>query len=168
MANIVPRRTAPSAPMARRFSEWDPFERMRELMQWDPFQDLPQRWFGAEAQFSPHFDVREEKDAFIFKADLPGFKDENVEINVTGNRLTIGGKREEEATSDTGSYYCRERAYGSFSRSFTLPDGVNADQVEANMSDGVLTLRVPKAPEAQPKRIAVKSHNGGERGKAKA
>jgi len=167
MANIVTRRNQPTAPLSRRFDEWDPFERMRELMQWDPFRDIPGRWFGGEAQYAPTFDVKEEKDGFTFKADLPGFKQEDVDISVTGNRLTISGKREEETSNESGSYYCRERSYGSFSRSFTLPDGGNTDQIEANMNDGVLTLRVPKSAEAQPKRIAVKSSNGGERAKAK-
>src|SRR6188768_2851945 len=102
MANIVPRRNQPAAPLTRRFGEWDPFERMRELMQWDPFQDLPGRWFGSDVAFAPTFDVKEEKDAFTFKADLPGFKQEDVDISITGNRLTISGKREEEATSEGG------------------------------------------------------------------
>ena len=167
MANIVTRRNQPEAPLTRRFGEWDPFERMRELMQWDPFRDMSGRWFGADAQFAPTFDVREEKDAFTFKADLPGFKDQDVEINVTGNRLVISGKREEEVTNDSGSYYCRERLHGSFSRSFTLPESANADQIEASMNAGVLTLRVPKSAEAQPKRIAVKPGNGDDRAKAK-
>jgi HSP20 family protein len=167
MANIVMRRNQPAAPLIRRFGEWDPFERMRELMQWEPFQDIPGRWFAGEGQYAPMFDVREEKDVFIFKADVPGFKQEDVEISVTGNRLTISGKRDEETANEAGSYYCRERLYGSFSRSFTLPDSVNADQIEASMTDGVLMLRVPKTAEAQPKRIAVKSTNGGERAKNK-
>jgi len=169
MANIVTRRNQPTAPLTRRFGEWDPFERMRELMQWDPFQDMQSRWFAGDVQqYAPTFDVKEEKDAFLFKADLPGFKQEDVEISVTGNRLNVSGKRDEEVTNETGSYYCRERMHGSFSRSFTLPDSANADQIDASMNDGVLTLRVPKSAEAQPKRIAVKSTNGGERAKAKA
>jgi len=168
MANIVTRRNQPAAPLSRRFGEWDPFERMRELMQWDPFQEMSGRWFGGDTQYAPTFDVKEEKDAFTFKADLPGFKQEDVDISITGNRLTISGKRDEEVTNEAGSYYCRERLHGSFSRSFTLPDSGNADQIEASMNDGVLTLRVPKSAEAQPKRIAVKSSNGGERAKAKA
>lgn len=164
MANIVPRRTQP-APIARRFGEWDPFERMRDLMQWDPFQELPRRWLGGEAAelFSPTFDVREEKDAFIFKADLPGIKEEDVDISITGNRLSVSGKREQENVDESDSYYCRERSYGSFSRTFTLPDSVNADQIQANMQDGVLSLRLPKSPEAQPKKIALKPGNGGQK-----
>lgn len=161
MANIVPRRNQP-APIARRFGEWDPFERMRELMQWDPFQELPRRWLGGEESYTPTFDVREEKDSFIFKADLPGIKEEDIDISITGNRLTVSGKREEENVEERESYYCRERSFGSFSRTFTLPDSVDADQIQANMREGVLSLRVPKSPEAQPKKIALKAGNGGE------
>jgi HSP20 family protein len=168
MANIVPRRDQP-APLARRFGEWDPFERMRELMQWDPFQELPRRWFGEDASvYTARFDVREEKDAFVFQADLPGIKEDDVDISITGNRLTVSGKREHETVNESQSYYCRERSYGSFTRSFTLPDSVNADQIQANMQDGVLSLRIPKSPDAQPKKIPLKAGNGGEKGTSKA
>jgi len=165
MANIVTRRDQPAAPLAPPFGEWDPFERMRELMQWDPFREMPGRWFAAEAQYAPTFDMKEERDVFIIKADLPGFKQEDVDISVTGNRLNITGKRTEEVSNETGSYHYHERVHGSFSRSFTLPNSANADQIEASLNEGVLTLRMPKAVEAQPKRIPVKSSNGngGER-----
>lgn len=164
MANIATRRNQ-AAPITRRFGEWDPFEQMRELMQWDPFQELPRRWLGGEGAevFTPTFDVREEKDAFVFKADLPGIKEKDVEISITGNRLTVSGKREQENVEERESYYCRERSYGSFSRTFTLPDSVDADKIEANMQDGVLTLRLPKSPEAQPKKIALKVGNAEEK-----
>lgn len=163
MANIVTRRNQP-APMARRLGEWDPFERMRELMQWDPFQD-PWRWLGGErvAGYTPTFDVREEKDALVFKADLPGIKQEDIDISITGNRLTVSGKREEERVEEGEAFNCRERSYGSFSRTFTLPDSIDPDHVQAEMHDGVLTLRLAKSPEAQPKKIALMSGNGTEK-----
>jgi HSP20 family protein len=165
MANIVTRRNQP-APLSRPFGERDPFELMRELMQWSPFADLPSRLFSEDATriFEPRFDVREEKDAFIFKADLPGFKEEDIEISLNGNLLTVSGKREEETAEPSGTYYYRERSYGSFSRTFTLPEGVKADQVQASMQDGVLSLRLPQSPETQPKKIPLKSGNGGDGG----
>jgi HSP20 family protein len=180
MANIVPRKNQTGitprrnqpAPLARAFGDWDPFERMRELMQWDLFSDLPRRWFGEDVSplYTPRFDVREEKDALVFKADLPGIKEEDVDVSITGNRLTVSGKREEEGevVDESQSYYCRERSYGSFSRSFTLPEEVDADQVQASMKDGVLSLRIPKSPTAQPKKIQLKSGNGDDGGKAKS
>lgn len=163
MANIATRRNQP-APVARGFGEWDPFERMRELMQWDPFQD-PWRWLGGEraASYTPTFDVRAEKDALVIKADLPGIKQDDIDISITGNRLTVSGKREEERVEEGESYECRERSYGSFSRSFTLPDSIDADEVQAEMHDGVLTLRLAKSPEAQPKKIPLVAGDGTEK-----
>jgi HSP20 family protein len=114
--------------------------------------------------------VRKEKEAFTIKADLPGIKEDDVDISITGNRLTVSGKREEETVDESDSYYCRERSHGSFSRSFTLPDTVNAEQIQADMQDGVRNLRVPKSPESQPKKIPLnlKTGNGGEKAKGKS
>jgi len=166
MANII-HRGSQQAPIARRFGEFDPFERMRELLAWDPFQGPARRWFGEESAqlYTPSFDVKEERDAFVIKADLPGIKDEDLDISVTGNRLTISGKREAEKVEETDAYYFRERSSGSFNRSFTLPENVNSDQIQANMAEGVLSLRIPKAAESQPKKIALKSGNGNGGGK---
>ena len=143
--------------MTGRGREWDPFETMRQLLSWDPFQEMvPRVWRGGEERgmaFVPSFDVRETKDAYVFKADLPGFKEQDLDINLTGNRLTISGKREMEKVEDNDRYYCCERSHGSFTRVFTLPEGVNVDQVQADLKDGVLGIHVPKTPETQPKRI---------------
>lgn len=160
-----------SAPAVRSNRGWDPFSAMRDLMGWDPFQEMaPQRWRGSEDRlvFAPAFDVKEGRDAYVFKADLPGFREQDVDINITGNRLTVSGQRESEHVEDTDTFYCSERSYGSFTRSFTLPDGINADQIHAELQSGVLTVQVPKAQEAQPKRIALqKGAPAGEK-KAKA
>jgi HSP20 family protein len=152
-------------PTVRRAREWDPFQAMRELMRWDPFQDLmPRLLRGSDERltFAPAFDVRESKDTFLFTADLPGFKDEDIDINVTGNRLTISGKREAEHVEDSDTFFCSERSHGSFTRTFTLPEGVDADRIEADLENGILTLRVPKTAEAQPKRIQVRGQSGVE------
>jgi HSP20 family protein len=77
-------------------------------------------------------------------------------VTVTGQRLTIAGKREAEKEEKTHTYYSCERSYGEFSRSFTLPDGVDMGSLQANLADGVLTVTVKKTPEAQPKKIAVR------------
>jgi HSP20 family protein len=163
MANIVPRHNQPG-PIARQFSEWDPFERMRDLMQFDLFQDLPRRWLmdqAPSASYMPRFDVREEKECFTIKADMPGIKEADVDISITGNRLTISGKREEEKVDESKSYYTRERSYGSFSRAFTLPETIDADQIRAAMQDGVLEMTIPKRAESQPKKIALQTRGGG-------
>jgi HSP20 family protein len=154
-------RRAEEAPALRR--EWDPFQSMRELLSWDPFQHmLPRLWPTGAAQrfaFTPAFDVRETKDAFVIKADLPGFREQDIDVNVTANRLTVSGKREAERVEKADTYYCSERSHGSFTRSFTLPDGVETEQIQAELKDGILALQVPKSAEAQPKHIPIR---GGE------
>lgn len=162
MANIVTR-SPQATPITRRFAEWDPFERMRELMQWDPFQAFPRRWLTDEASatFAPRFDVREEKDRFTLRADVPGMREGDLDLSITGNRLTIGGQREEEKLEESDSYYCRERSFGSFSRSFTLPESIDADHIQATMQHGVLEVSIPKRAESQPKRIQLQPKENG-------
>ena len=147
----------------------DPFEMMRDLMRWDPFRELSRGVAGGAetAGFIPSFEVKETKDSYVFKADLPGVKQDDLEISLTGNRLTVSGQRQEEKRDESDTHYVYERSFGSFSRSFTLPEGIDVDQVQAELKDGVLNVVVPKKPEVQPKRILVKSTGEGE-SKAKA
>jgi len=155
---IVRREEPSSSALARPTREWDPFQTMRDLMHWDPFVEMtPRLWRGTEALFVPAFEVRETKDGFVFKADLPGFKEPDIDISLTGNRLNISGKRESESTEESDTYYCSERSYGSFNRSFTLPDGIDPDQIEAELKDGVLSLKVQKKAEAQPKKVSLRA-----------
>jgi HSP20 family protein len=138
------------------FERWQPFRLLRDMFRWEPFRELergllPPRWVG----FSPDVEVRETKDAYVFQVDLPGVKEEELDISVTGNRLSISGKRETEKREEGETYYCTECAYGSFTRSFTLPDGVNADDATAKLEAGVLTITVPKSPEVQAKKIEI-------------
>ena len=107
--------------------------------EWDPLQESP-RAFGAGGDGLGFARVRETKDAYVFEADLPGFRDQDIGVDVTGNRM----------------YYCCERSYGSFTRSFTLPDGI-PDGISAELKNGILSLHVPKKAEAQPKRIPLRS-----------
>jgi len=156
MANII-RRTESPAWMAPTWPTWEPLRMMRELMGWDPFAEMVPSVTGRELQaFVPSFEVKETKDAYVFKADLPGVRDEDIDITVTGTRLTISGKREAETRTEDERFYAYERSYGTFSRSFTLPEGVVTDDVSAELKDGVLTIRVAKAPEHQPKKVSLK------------
>lgn len=156
MANIAVHKEPQTKP-TRPEREWDPFHTMRDVLRWDPFGEIAPRWFGEELGFTAAFEVKESKDAFVFKADLPGIKAEDLDVKLTQNRLTITGKREAEKSEKGDTFYTFERSYGSFVRSFTLPEGVDGEKVEADLKDGVLTLKVPKKPEAQPKQINVKS-----------
>lgn len=146
------------SPASRRLLQWDPFQTMREMLNLEPGSSLlPELWRGQErlGVFIPSFDVWETQGAYVFKGDVPGFREQDIDISMTGNRLTLSGKREAEQVSESDTYYCSERSMGTFSRTFTLPDGINADQIRADLKDGVLTVNVPKAAEVQPKRIAV-------------
>jgi HSP20 family protein len=172
MANMIKRGSEQQAqPTRTPRGEWNPWQRMRELLEWDPFQELTSQWptQGRGEVFMPQFEVRETGDAYVFRADLPGVKEEDVDINVTGNRLTIAGKREAEQRNEQDRYYVYECSYGTFQRSFTLPDGVNPDDVKADLREGVLTLHVPKKAEAQPRRIQLGGRagdGGGQKHKA--
>ena len=157
MANIThrPEQGTSTQPYGT-YGNRDPFRMMREMFRWDPFRDMG--GFPSEMQgFSPSFDVKEKKDALIIQADLPGVTEKDVAISITGNRLTISGERQAEETKDDENYFMFERTYGSFSRSFTLPEDVHADQVQAELKNGVLRLTLPKKPEAQSKRVEVRA-----------
>jgi HSP20 family protein len=117
---------------------------------------------GAVAGFLPSFEVKETKDSYVFKADLPGVKQEDLNISLTGNRLTISGQRNEEKKDEGETHYVHERSFGSFSRSFSLPEGIDAEHVQADLKDGVLNVVVPKKPEVQPKRILIKGAHEAE------
>jgi len=167
MANLIRRgENAPSA-MARA-SSFEPFRLVRDLFGWDPFREMaPFAWDERMAGYVPQFEVKETKDAYIFKADLPGIKESDLDISLTGNRLTVSGKREQEEKREDETYYAFERSYGVFTRSFTLPEGVDTENCTADLKDGVLTILVNKKPEAQPKRISLKPP-AGKAEKAKA
>ncbi|MEA2654811.1 MAG: hypothetical protein QOI23_176 [Chloroflexota bacterium] len=137
----------------------DAFRMMDALLGWDRFNDGS----GASqsSAFWPTFEVVELKDAYEVKADLPGLTEKDVEVTVTGNALTVSGKREPELGQEGNRYYAMERGYGAFTRTFGLPDGANFDSLSANLKNGVLTLHVPKRPEVQPRKINLGNGRGG-------
>ncbi len=159
MTNIAIRKENGNKPatLATAEARWEPYRLMRDLMGWDPFREMAPFASQTAAGFIPSFEIKETKDGYNFKADVPGVKDNDLEVTVTGNRLTVSGKREAEKQEQTDTYYTYERSYGDFTRSFTLPDGVDMNSVHADLREGVLTLSIKKTPEAQPKKIAVQS-----------
>lgn len=100
-------------------------------------------------------DMYEEGNNLIVKADVPGFRAEDVKVDITGNVLTLKGETKVEKEEKKADYYYHERRYGSFSRSLTLPSGLNTDKVEATFEDGVVTVAVPKTEAAKTKVIKV-------------
>lgn len=150
MANIT---TRPLGFPTSFFTETDPFKVMREMLRYDPFASLPSEYRANT--YVPAFDVKETQDAYIFKADLPGVKEGDLEIQYQGNQLVVRGKREQEKEEKTDTYYAYERSYGAFARAFTLPSGVDTEHASAELKEGVLTVALPKKPEAQSKKIAI-------------
>jgi HSP20 family protein len=143
---------------------------MAELTIWRPFQDLkkemdrlwqeffgksylPERWEVVE--WAPAVDVSETEDEVIVKADLPGVKPEEIEINLVDNVLTIKGEKKRETEEKKENYYRVERYYGSFMRAIQLPSEVDVEKVKAQYKDGVLKVILPKKPEAKKKLIKV-------------
>jgi len=136
---------------------------MTLLMRPEPFTQEFDRLFsslfenrGREVQrWVPAMDLVEAEDHFVLKADLPGLGEDDVAIEVQDSALTISGSREAEHEQKEQGWYRLERSYGSFSRSLTLPEGVDADKVEANFDRGVLEVRIPKPEERKPRRISI-------------
>jgi HSP20 family protein len=144
-------------------TRWDPFREMMTLRNWmDRWMDTPlttlSNWQPVTWDLA--LDVAETDDEFVVKASLPGINPDDLEITYNNNILTIKGEVKEEKDVEEQRYHLRERRYGSFSRSISLPTSVKTDAIEANYEAGVLTLHLPKAEEAKPKRIPV--HSGHE------
>jgi HSP20 family protein len=144
------------------------------LMRWNPARDLVSirddmnrlfnEFFGrTEGQegtwlsgaWTPPVDIHETDDALILKAELPGFSKDDVNVELKDNSLTLKGQRQNEKEVKEEQYHRRERAYGSFQRTFMLPATVDPEKVTATFKDGVLELRLPKRETAKPKRIAI-------------
>ncbi len=118
-------------------------------------QDELDRLFGTQAVWSPALDVQEDKDNYIFRAELPGLKREDIEVSLQDGALVISGERKIEKVEEGTEIHRQERYYGKFQRALSLPAPVAADKIKAQYKDGVLTVTVPKAEEAKPKQIDI-------------
>jgi len=140
-------------------SRWDPFRELSRVQeQVNRFlEDNYLRRTGESSltAWAPEVDIHETPDALVLEADLPGVDEKDLDIRVENNMLTIRGERKFEKKVSEENYLRVERAYGSFTRSFSLPHTVNTEQVQANYEKGVLTVRLPKREEAKPKQIKV-------------
>ncbi|WP_022852041.1 Hsp20/alpha crystallin family protein [Limisalsivibrio acetivorans] len=112
---------------------------------------------GSPAAFRPDIDIVEEDDRILVSADLPGMKDDDIEVSLSDGVLTIKGVREEVKSEKQKSVHRRERYYGSFVRKFTLPANVESDNVKAVFRDGVLEISLPLAEAAKERRIAIEA-----------
>ena len=110
---------------------------------------------GTLRRWMPAMDLVESGDHFVLRADLPGMGEEDIKIELEDGTLTVSGERRAEHEAKEEGYYRVERAFGSFSRSLTLPKGVNPDEVTASFDRGVLEVRIPKPEERKPRRIEI-------------
>ncbi len=130
-------------------------DKRRDLSFFDDFFDT---MLGAWDNYSsrvPAVDIEETGEAFIIKAEMPGFDEKNVSITVDKHVLRISGSVDEES-ADGRKYLVKERRHEAFDRSFSLPDGLDESAISASFENGILTVTLPKKPEEQPKRIEVK------------
>jgi HSP20 family protein len=148
---------------------------MGEIARWDPFKELEDMerrlstWFGRPvrrrggekeaitvAEWSPLVDIEENEKEYLIKAELPEIKKEDVKVTVENDVLTIAGERKFEKEEKGKKYHRIERSYGSFVRSFALPEDSDGTKVSAEYKDGVLCIHLPKSEKAKPKAIEVK------------
>lgn len=141
------------------------------LTRWDPFQEMlnlrrtvdrlfdnagSDRDWSQPSMWGLAVDMVENKDDFVVKASIPGINPDDLDISYSDDTLTIKGEIKEDKEVKEDQYHMRERRYGSFMRSITLPTKIKGDAIEASYQNGVVTLRLPKAEEVKPKRIAIK------------
>ena len=147
------------------------------LVRWEPFRELAAlqnemgRWMsqvagvgslpgnGQSSTWMPAVDVWETDKEIVLSFDLPGIPEDKIAVELEDNVLSVSGERERIQEHSNDRFYRFERRYGSFSRSVTLPTGVNEDSIQADYSDGVLEVRVPKPEEQKPRRIQIGSQD---------
>jgi HSP20 family protein len=141
------------------------------IVRWDPsreiqgFQSDMNRVFdaffgsqgdsGGHRRWIPATDLYEEEDSLVLRVDLPGLDEDDVKVEIDGDVLNLSGERRIESQQRDGSLYRVERGFGHFSRSFSLPEGVDPDSVEGKFHRGVLEVRIPKPAQKQPKRVRI-------------
>lgn len=108
------------------------------------------------AAFSPAVDIEERDKDYLITAELPGIKKEDIKMNIKDNLLTISGEKKQEKKTDKNNYHRTERIYGSFQRSFRLPDYADQENISAEFKDGVLNVTIPKLKESISKNIDIK------------
>lgn len=145
-------------------TRWDPFKELNELENRlaTMFGRAPVRKNGEKdeamtvAEWAPLVDITEDEKEYLIKAQLPEVKKDDMKVSVQDGILTIAGERRSEKEEKNKKFHRVEWAYGSFSRSFTLPEDADADKVAGDFKDGVLKVHVPKSEKAKPKKIEVK------------
>lgn len=133
----------------------NPFAELQEEV--NRLFDVSSSRVGGDVVWAPSLDIYEEKDNLVVKADLPGLKEDEVDISIQGDTLILRGERRQESEVKERGFYRCERAYGSFQRTVTLPYPVDQGKAKATYKNGVLEVRLPKAEEAKQKKIKVET-----------
>jgi len=141
-----------NVPTWRFRSPWDELHRMRQHLE-QMFDDAPQQ--RVSAGVFPLINLTEDKEKYYVRAELPGVKGDELDIQVTANNIAISGERKIAAAEEGSRYHRREREAGTFSRMIGLPGEIDSDKVEAKLENGILTVVVSKAEIAKPKQITV-------------
>jgi len=145
--------------MRNKITKWEPLDELQDIRDYfdqtfssrfSPFKRMLKRGI-----WSPTIDLYDQKDRLVIKVELPGIKKEDVKITVEEDTLTIKGECKKEEEVSEKDYYFQERAYGSFSRTITLPASVEKDKVHAAYKDGIMTIDIPKSKEAQTHEVEV-------------
>jgi HSP20 family protein len=150
---------------------------MTTLTRWEPFRGLNTlqdqvnrlledsiRGAGPNSSltaWAPAVDIYETESELVVTSDLPGINEKDIDVRVENNMLTVRGERKLEKTINEDNMFRVERAYGSFSRSFSLPNSVNTEAIKADYHDGVLTVKLPKREESKPKQVKVNVATNG-------
>ena len=150
---IILRRNGGERALVPFYRTWDLLDGVDSLARemWDSW-----RPFTLNQSLVPHTDIYEEKDELVMKTELPGIDKKDLDITIEGDRLTVKAEKKEEVKEDT-THHTRERYYGKYVRSMSLPFPVNGDKASATFEKGVLELRIPKAEELKAKKIEVKA-----------
>jgi len=145
-------------------TRFDPFRNLTSLQ--DQVNRLFDSSFKANADnsalttWAPAVDIYETENELVIKADLPDMEEKDIDVRVENSMLTIRGERKFEESVKEDNYLRVERAYGSFSRSFSLPNTVNTEAIQANYKNGVLKVVLPKRAESKPKQVKINVSNG--------
>jgi HSP20 family protein len=144
---------------------WEPLRELNSLQTemnrlFNAAFDTPAGGGGGARRWTPAMDLLEIEDAFVLRADLPGLGEDDVNIELEDNVLTVSGERKAEHEDKREGFYRLERASGSFSRSLTLPKGVDPEAVTAAFDRGVLEVRIPKPEQRKPRKISIGAGNG--------
>ncbi len=139
---------------------WEPVRELNTIQSemnrlFNTLFDTPAPANGTLRRWVPAMDLVETGEDFVLRADLPGLTEKDVNIEFENNVLTISGERKSEHEENKEGFYRVERSYGSFSRSLTLPEGVDPDAVKASFDRGVLEVRIPKPEERKPRKVAI-------------